>query len=89
MSRPKNIKTSINKLSRNVTNEKVLKNSINLTEQYMNLKKNINHLKINKSKNSNLNKKSFDMGKVSIQKTNISKSNNKVQIKSNNRSFFK
>ena len=88
MSKPKNIKTSINKLSRNVTNEKVLKNSINLTEQYMNLKKNINHLKINKSKN-NLNKKSFDMGKVSIQKNNISKSNNKVQIKSNNRSFFK
>ena len=38
----------------------------------MNLKKNINHLKINKSKN-NLNKKSFDMGKVSIQKNNISK----------------
>ena len=77
-------------MSRNITTDKVLKNSINLTEQYMNLKKNINHLKINsKLKNNNIQKMSNEMGKITLHKTNLNKSNIKNLNKGHNRSFFK
>jgi len=89
ITKTKNIKPSINKMSRNITSEKGLKNSINLTEQYMNLKKNINHLKINsKLKNNNFQKMSYEIGKITLHKTN-NKSTIKNQNKSHNRSFFK
>ena len=89
ITKTKNIKPSINKMSRNITSEKGLKNSINLTEQYMNLKKNINHLKINsKLKNNNFQKMRYEIGKITLHKTN-NKSTIKNQNKSHNRSFFK
>ena len=91
INKTKNIKpSSINKMSRNITSDKGLKNSINLTEQYMNLKKNINHLKINsKLKNNNIQKMSYEMGKITLHKTNVNKSTIKNTNKGHNRSFFK
>ena len=90
ITKKKNNKPSLNKMSRNITTDKVLKNSINLTEQYMNLKKNINHLKINsKVKNNNIQKMSYKMGKITLHKTNLNKSNIKNLNKGHNRSFFK
>ena len=95
LSKSKNIKTSINKLSRNITIDKGMKKSINLTEHYMNLKKSINnnHFK-NQSNNllkkNKIQKMSFDVGKIVLHKPSYNnKSVNKNQIKSHNKSYFK
>ena len=87
-----NINTSMNnKLSRNIPIDKGLKNSVNLTEHYVNLKKNINLMKHkNNPQNNYLQKMSLDLGKIKVYKPNKNTlSINKNQIKSHNRSFFK
>ena len=95
LSKSKIMKTSVNKLSRNITSEKGMKNSINLTEHYMNLKKSINnnHFKIqssNKLKKNKFQKMSFDVGKIVFHNPSYNnKSVNKNQIKSHNKSYFK
>ena len=85
-----NIKVQ-NKLTKNFTSEKKLKNYFNFSEQYFNLQKKINHLKIKSlQKNKSIQKFIFDKN---IFKNNYNRYNKSLSKeknnKINNKSFFK